>query len=129
MSIDSEYAIKQDIRNNPVVREIDRAERREFRRTLVVAALIVGMLLFSATQHFRLLRGGYEVEARRAELAAAEALNRQLRLEYEMQRAPQRVEGRATRELRMVAPTSKTTVILERANAPEAPRAVVAGVR
>ena len=32
MSIDLEYAIKKDIRNNPVVREIDLQQKREFRR-------------------------------------------------------------------------------------------------
>jgi hypothetical protein len=129
MSIDIEYAIKQDIRNNPVVREIDRAQRREFLRSLVIAGLVVGMLLFSAKQHFQLVRNGYEVELKRAELAAAEALNRQLRLQYEMQRAPDRVGVRAKRELRMVEPTTASTVILERATTPDAPRAVVAGIR
>ena len=37
MSIDLEYAIKQDIRNNPVVREVDREQKREFLRTLLWA--------------------------------------------------------------------------------------------
>ena len=32
MNIDLEYAIKKDIRNNPVVREIDTQQKREFRR-------------------------------------------------------------------------------------------------
>ena len=53
MSIDVEYAIKKDIRNNPVVREIDFEQKREFRRTLILAGLIVAMLLFSAWQHLK----------------------------------------------------------------------------
>ena len=32
MSIDVEYAIKKDIRNNPVVREVDTRQKREFLR-------------------------------------------------------------------------------------------------
>ena len=47
MSIDLEYAIKQDIRNNPVVREVDREQRRGFVRVLGWAALAVGMLMFA----------------------------------------------------------------------------------
>ena len=52
MSIDVEYAIKKDIRNNPVIREIDLEQKREFLRTAGLAALVVAMLLFSAWQQF-----------------------------------------------------------------------------
>ena len=41
MSIDLEYAIKADIRNNPVIREADRRERREFQRIMLLACLAV----------------------------------------------------------------------------------------
>jgi hypothetical protein len=53
MSIDVEYAIKKDIRNNPVVREIDVEQKRDFARTLRLAVAVVGMLLFAALQQFR----------------------------------------------------------------------------
>ena len=32
-SIDIEYAIKKDVRNNPIVREADTRQRQEFIRT------------------------------------------------------------------------------------------------
>ena len=66
MSIDLEYAIKKDIRNNPVVREVDVQQKREFLRTIWLAAVIVAMLLFSAWQHFEIVHTGYEVEKLRA---------------------------------------------------------------
>src|SRR5690606_12677246 len=34
MSTDFEYAIKKDVRNNPIVREIDEARQRQIRRSL-----------------------------------------------------------------------------------------------
>ena len=46
MSIDVEYAIKKDIRNNPIVREIDWQQKQEFLRTVCVGGLIVMMVIF-----------------------------------------------------------------------------------
>ena len=51
-----EYAIKKDVRNNPIVREVDRDRHREMWRSLGVGAFLVGVLLFSAWQHFELLQ-------------------------------------------------------------------------
>ncbi|HEX7777619.1 MAG TPA: hypothetical protein VF424_00185, partial [Vicinamibacterales bacterium] len=81
MSIDLEYAVRKDIRNNPVVREIDLQQKREFNRMIWLAAMIVGMLLFSAWQHFEIVNSGYKVERLRVEKAAEESFNRKLRLE------------------------------------------------
>ena len=80
MSIDVEYAIKKDVRNNPVVREVDVEQKRDFMRTTYLAALIVALLLFSAWQHFELLRHGYQIERMQQERAAEEDVNRHLRL-------------------------------------------------
>jgi hypothetical protein len=73
--------------------------------------------------------GGYQLSDLRQDLAAEEALNRRLRLELETLRAPQRLEERAVKELRMNAPGSTGTIVIERAKAPAASRAVVATVR
>jgi hypothetical protein len=129
MSIDVEYAIKKDIRNNPVVREIDAAQRREFLRTLTNVALIVGMLLFAAFQHFNITNNGYVVSQLERQRAAEAAFNRQLRLELEMWRAPQLIETRALDELHMVWPTSKDTLIIERAPSAVPAKTIVAAVR
>jgi hypothetical protein len=129
MSIDPEYAIKKDIRNNPVVREIDRQQTREFLRTGGLTALIVAMLLFSAWQHSRVVRSGYEVERLRKDEAAEAALNRQLRLEVEMLQAPGSIAQRAGDELHMTAPSAHDTIVIERALADVPSRAVVAANR
>ena len=117
MSLDLEYAIRTDVRNNPVVREIDREQKREFLRTLAVFTLMVGMLLFAAWQHYRVVWSGYNLEQLRRDQQAAESLHRHLRLQLEMDARPAEIERRATEELKMIRPTERDTVILERARA------------
>ncbi len=128
MSIDAEYAIKKDIQNNPIVREIDREQKREFRRTLLIAGLLVLLLLLSAWPHSRLLSTGYQVEALRQDLAREHELNRQLRLELETLRRPQEIERRAVQELKMRPATPESTMVIERipARAPASTRGIVA---
>lgn len=113
MSIDLEYAIKSDIRNNPVVRETDSRERREFRRIVLLASLAVGLVLFSAWQHYETLRYGYSIEQLRQEREFELTVNRQLRLNVETLQAPQKLEQRA-RAIGLVAPTAADTIVLER---------------
>lgn len=128
MSIDVEYAIKQDIRNNPVVREIDLEQKREFYRVIGLAALIVGMLLFAATQQFKMVANGINVERLRQELAAEATLNRQLRLQLETELRPQRLEQRA-RAMGLVYPAPDQVRVIERIRSGVPPRAVVADAR
>ena len=127
--IDVEYGIKQDVRNNPIVREVDRDQRRQFLRTIGVVALVVGMLLFSAWQHFEVLNHGYQIESLNKQRADEEALNRKLRLEVETLRAPGRIEERATADLHMVAPSQRDAIVIERIPPAAPTRAVVASNR
>ena len=101
-----EYAIKKDVRNNPIVREVDEARQRELWKSVGVAGFLVLVLLFSAWQHFELLRHGYRLEQMQRERAAEEEAARHLRLEIETLRSPQRIEALATRRLHLVAPAA-----------------------
>ena len=92
--MDFEYAIKKDIRNNPIVREVDQARQRQLWRSAGIGIFLVVVLLFSAWQHFELLRHGYQIERMQQERAAEEDINRHLRLEIETLRAPRRIEQR-----------------------------------
>ena len=78
-----EYAIKKDVRNNPIVREVDEARQRELWKSVGIAGFLVVVLLFSAWQHFELLRHGYQIEQMQRQRAAEEEIDRQLRLEIE----------------------------------------------
>jgi cell division protein FtsL len=129
MNIDLEYAIKKDIQNNPVVREIDLQQKREFNRMVWSAAVIVGMLLFSAWQHFDIVNNGYQVEKLRLEKAAEESLNRKLRLELETLRRPQQIESYAIKTLRMSPPSSADTIVIERTTPSTPARSIVAAHR
>ena len=129
MNIDVEYAIKKDVRNNPVVRGVDVQQRREFFRSLGIGAAVVGMLLFSAWQHYLLIDHRFNVQQLLAQRADEEALNRRLRLQLEMLRAPELVEKRAMRELGMVYPAPEQTLVIERVSSSTAPRAIVASAR
>ena len=122
-----EYAIKKDVRNNPIVREVDEARHRELWKSVALAAFLVVVLLFSAWQHFELLRHGYEIEQLQRERASEEEIGRQLRLEIETLRAPQRIEALATERLHLTEPAADQAVVIERVAPAEPPaRSVVA---
>jgi cell division protein FtsL len=122
-----EYAIKKDVRNNPIVREVDEERHREMWRALWLGGFLVAVLLFAAWQHFELLRHGYRLEQMQKERATEEDISRHLRLEIETLRAPDRIERLATTRLRMVAPGPDDAAVIERVlPAPPPPRSVIA---
>ena len=124
-----EYAIKKDVRNNPIVREVDEARHRELWKSVAVAAFLVLVLLFSAWQHFELLRHGYRVEQMQRERAVEEEAARHLRLEIDSLRAPQRIEALATKRLRLVAPSKDDAIVIERVVPSELPGSSVVARR
>jgi cell division protein FtsL len=123
---DFEYALRADVRNNPVVREVDRQRQRELWRWAAVSVVLVIVLLFTALQQFELIRYGYQLERMQRQRVAEERLNRQLRLELETLRAPQRLEEIATGELRLVSPTTAEAIVIERVISAEPSNALVA---
>jgi cell division protein FtsL len=127
MSGEFEYAIKKDVRNNPIVREVDRERHLEMWRSVAVGVFLVGVLLFSAWQHFELLRHGYRIEEMQKERSAEDEINRHLRLEIDTLRSPARIERLATQRLGMVAPKAGDATVIERVTStPPPPKSVVA---
>jgi cell division protein FtsL len=124
-----EYAVKKDVRNNPIVREVDEARQRELWKSVGIGGLLVLVLLFSAWQHFELLRHGYRVEELQRERAAEEDAARHLRLEIESLRMPQRIEALATEKLHLVAPTRDEAIVIERVLPADPPAASVVARR
>ena len=122
-----EYAIKKDVRNNPIVREIDRERNREMVRSVAIGVFLVSVLLFWAWQQFELRRNGYRLEQMQQERGAEAEVNRHLRLEAQTLQAPARIERIALGRLRMVAPRPEDASVIERVvETPPAPRSVVA---
>jgi len=128
MSIELEYAVKKDIRNNSVVRQADARQRAELRRMVAMAGFVVAMLLFSAWQHFGRLEATRRVEQLRADHARELAVNRQLRLNLERLRAPEPLAAQAAR-LGLRPPTLRETLVIERLHQPTDVGAVVASAR
>ena len=122
-----EYAVKKDVRNNPIVREMDKARQRELWTLVGIAGFVVLELLISAWQHFELLRHGYQVEQMQKERASEEDAARQLRLEIETLRSPKRIEALAIQQLHLVAPTRNEAIVIERVVPADPPdRSVIA---
>ena len=122
-----EYAIKKDVRNNLIVREVDEARQRELWKSVAIAGLLVIVLLFSAWQRTELLRHGYRVEQMQREKAAEEERGRQLRLEIDTLKSPKRIEALATSRLHLIAPSRDEAIVIERVIPAEPPaKSVVA---
>jgi cell division protein FtsL len=124
-----EYEIRKDFRNNQIVREVDERRLRDLWQSLGIGILLVLVLLFSAWQHFELLRHGYKLEQMQRDRASEADINRHLRLELETLRAPQRIEKLATERLGMVSPGAAEAVVLERVTAQPPPAKSVVAAR
>jgi cell division protein FtsL len=127
MSDDLAYAIKKDIRNNPVFREADARQKREFARRFLVFLLAVAAVVFSVRQQNALRLAGYDLQKLSAELERERTMNRQLRLNLETMQSPRRVEEQA-RTMGLRPPRPDETLVLERAPRTSPSGAIVARV-
>ena len=122
-----EWAIKKDVRNNPIVREVDLERHRDMWRSVGFSVFLVVVLLFVAWQQFELQQYGYRMSQTQELLDKEATINRQLRLELEMLRAPAFVEREAMRQLHMVSPGPGDATVIERViETPATPTSVVA---
>jgi hypothetical protein len=125
--VEFDYAIRSDVRNSAIVREIDRGRIVEMWRWAAVLVLLAGVLVFSAWQHFQVLRYGYLIEDARKERVGEEELRRHLMLDRAVLLRPQRLEQVATERLQLVVPAPDATIVIERVvMGPPPARAVVA---
>ena len=120
-----EYAIKKDVRNNPIVREVDERRVREQWHTLLILVVLVAVVLFSGWQRVELLQHGYRVEQMQQQRGEEEEINRHLRLEIETLKSPKRIEALATERLHLVTPETGSAIIIERGVPADAPSAAV----
>jgi hypothetical protein len=125
MSIDTEFAIRRDIRNNPVLREVDSRHRGELRRYMLLVALGVVLFLFSAWQRSSVNQHLKEIEELKQSQEDEERLNRRIRLTLATFTAPETIERQA-HELGLRPPSLSETMVIERLSAP--PPAQATGV-
>jgi cell division protein FtsL len=128
--MDFEYAIKMDVRNNPIVREIDESRQRELWRWVAIGVCLVIVVLFSLWQRFTVMRVGTEIERMERAVQEEREVNRQLRLDVETLSAPRRIAKLAAgRPLNMVMPDQASTLILERATVTQPPSSSMVATR
>jgi cell division protein FtsL len=116
-----EYAVRKDVRNNPIVREVDAERQAEMWKMLGLASLLVMALLFWTWQHFELIRHGYKLEELQRQMAVEDDTARHLRLEIETLKSPRRIETIARGRLGLVTPTRADAVVIERVVPAEPP--------
>ncbi len=122
-----EYAVRREIRNSPIVREVDRERQREQWRSLGVGVFLASVVLVSAWQQFELLQHGYRVGQLQQERAREIEINRQFRLEIEALRSPARIERIAIEQIGLVAPSDEEALVIEHVRpAPLPARSVLA---
>lgn len=123
---DFEYAIKKDVRNNPIVREIDEARQRQIRRSVAIGAVLVAVMLFSVWQNSLLVQHGYNLQRLQEQMDDEKVINRRLRLQIEVLRSPERIE-RLAGKLKLVPPSADEAIVIERVTPATPPdRSVVA---
>ena len=110
--MDFEHAIKMDVRNNPIVRELDQARQRELWRWMLVGGALVGVILFSLWQRFSVMRVATQIESTERDLGQARELQRRLRLDVERLSAPRRIEQLALRNHMVHADRTTTRIIV-----------------
>jgi cell division protein FtsL len=124
-----EYAVRKDVRNNPIVREVDAERQRDMWWTLLIAGLVVLAVMFWSWQHFQIVRHGYRLEELQRQRAAEEDTARHLRLEIETLRSPKRVEALARGKLNLDTPAREDAIVIERVVPAEPPATSVVARR
>ena len=105
-----EFYFVKHIDNSRLVREVDVERRRECFSLLGLGVLVFLFVLMFAWQHFQCVRYGYQVEQLKAECAALEEQNHQLRLEQAALADPERIDTLARTRLGMVTPNPQQVI-------------------
>jgi cell division protein FtsL len=110
-----EYAIKKDVRNNPIVREIDRERHREMWRSAGVGVFLVFVLVLFVWRHMDILHQDVESNIVQTNIDDLKKQNEQLRIQIATMRAPAHINEKARHTLNMVLPGPGDLVEIERA--------------
>jgi cell division protein FtsL len=122
-----EIYFTKHIDNSRLVREVGLAKCREWFSLLGLGILVfISVLLFS-WPHLQCVRAGYEIEELKAQRAALQESNRQLRLAQAALADPQRIDRLARKDLGMVPASPQQVIPWGGAGAQPAASAPLAG--
>jgi cell division protein FtsL len=119
-----EVHLEKRIINNHVVREADVKSHRDYIVVTILASMFLFGLFVYGWQHYQSIQYGYRIEEARKKKDQLAEVERQLILEKEHLRNPQRIDSIARRDLGMVIPAAGQLVTLN-ADAPLAPAPAV----
>jgi cell division protein FtsL len=115
MSIEVHF--EKRIINNHVIREADVKSHRDYIVVTILASMFLFGLFAYGWQHYQWSQYGYRIEEARKKKEQLSEVERQLVLERESLRSPQRIDFIARRDLGMVVPAAGQLVTLN-ADAP-----------
>ncbi len=98
------------IDNSRLHREVDSAQRRQCYSVLGLGTLVFLSCLLCASQHFRCLRYGYQIQELKDQRAALQQGNRQLRLIEASLVNPQRIDVYARQKLGLGPPAPQRVI-------------------
>ena len=115
------YFVKQ-IDNSRLLREVGLEKCRECFSLLGLGILVFLSVLLFSWQHLQCVRAGYEIEELKAQCAAQQEWNHQLRLQQAALADPQRIDTLARKDLGMVSPSPQQVIQWGGADAPSSPQ-------
>lgn len=112
----------EKIINNHVIREADVKSHRDYIVVTILASMFLLGLFTYGWQHYQSTQYGYRIEEAKKRKEQLAEVGRQLILEKQILRNPQRIDSIARRDLGMVVPAAGQLITLN-ADVPLAPPA------
>ena len=100
----TEFHTVKPIDNSRVVRSTAPDRLRVLARQVAMGALVAGVTMVYAWQHFECIQLRYQLESFKSELAQKSEMNQELKLEVAGLRAPSRIDEIARNQLGLTVP-------------------------
>lgn len=124
-----EYAVRKDVRNNPIIREVDSERHAEMWKWAGLGGIVALSVMFWTWQHFDILLHGYRLDEQQKERTQLESEGRRLRLQIDELKSPKRIDTLARTRLKLVAPGREDAIVIERVVPAETPATSVVARR
>ena len=100
----TEFHTVKPIDNSRLVRATAPNRVRELARQVAMGALVAGVIMVYAWQHFECIQLRYQLESFKSELAQKSEINQELKLEVAGLRSPSRIDEIARNQLGLTVP-------------------------
>lgn len=109
----SHFLMSRPVRNEQLVRELDRKRHRELFMVALTGLALTAAVIAYAWPHFEMIRLGYRMEELRERREDLVEAKRHLELQLATEVSPARIETIAREQLGMVYPDRTQTLTLE----------------